>query len=79
MATRIVELSTTWVELSTGAMLINRGSAASILIQLAESLPTDSIGHNLYDMEPRMFPAPVTGVWYGKVSHGIGTAIVTDV
>ena len=80
MATTVIDLSTTWVELSTGAMLINRGASASILIQLADELPTSGlVGHNLSDTEPRMFPVPPSGSWYGRVSNGIGTAIVTDV
>ena len=80
MTTRIVELSTTWSELSTNAMIINRGADSSIVIQCADSLPSaSSLGHNVSDTEPRMFPAPQTGAWYGKVAYGTGTAIITEV
>lgn len=80
MATTRIDLTNTWVSVSSGEMTIQRSGAGNILLADSSSEPIDDKdAFTLNDYEPRKFDAPTDGNWWAKTTGAIASVVVQEV
>ena len=80
MATTRIDLTKTWVSVSTSEMTIQRSGAGNVLLADSSGEPTDDKNaFTLNDYEPRKFDAPADGNWWAKATGVIASVVVQEV